>query len=149
MSDPIHDAANLFMGVCLEKLVELNRVRLDEVNRNWRIEFNEAKLQRNNFGGATTLDPDDYLVVYLPPPQSVEHLMFVIAHEAVHVAQICRGDYFPCYGFSIWKDQEYVLLPGDDPGYASQPWEAEAFELGPALFEHLKSNVVLAAQNAT
>src|SRR5687767_548773 len=125
MNDPIHEAANLLMGLCLKKLVEMARVRHEQVNRNWRIEFDGTKLQTKKLGAATTLDSNNQLVVYLPPPVNVEHLMLLIAHEAVHIAQICRGDYFPSFGFSVWKEQEYLSLPAEDPGYASQPWEAE------------------------
>src|SRR3989442_5825600 len=149
MTDPKHEAANLFMGLSLAKLVDMNHDRSDQVNGNWRIEFNGARLQRKNFGGATTLDSNNHPVVYLSPRLNVEGLMFVIAHEAVHVAQICRGDYFPSFAFSIWKGREHVLLPADDPSYANQPWEAEAFELSPVLLEHLKSKVNPVLQDAT
>ena len=149
MNDPIHEAANLLMGLCLKKLVEMARVRHEQVNRNWRIEFDGTKLQTKKLGAATTLDSNNQLVVYLPPPVNVEHVMFLIAHEAVHVAQICRGDYFPFFGFSVWKEQEYVSLPAEDPGYASQPWEAEAFELAPGLFEYLKTKASCGSENAT
>ena len=137
------------LSLSLAKLVEMNHVRREEVNGNWRIEFNCAKLQRKNFGGATTLDSNNHLVVYLSSQLNVEGLMFVIAHEAVHVAQICRGDYFPSFGFSIWKGCEHVLLTADDPSYASQPWEAEAFELAPGLFEYLKTKASCGSENAT
>ena len=149
MSDPVHEAANLFMGLCLAKLVEMERVRLEQVNGNWRVEFNGVKLHGKNFGGVATLDSNNRPVVYLSPQLNIEGLMFVIAHEAVHLAQICRGDYFPSFGFSIWKEKEYVLLPAGDPGYASQPWEAEAFELSPVLLEHVKSKVASSSRNAT
>lgn len=149
MDDPKHEAANLFMGLCLAKLVEMERVRREQVNGTWRIEFNREKLQRKQFGGAASLDSINRPVVYLSPQLNIEGLMVVIAHEAVHLAQICRGDYFPSYGFSIWKEQEYVLLSADDPNYSDQPWEAEANELSPVLFAHLKSRVDSARQNVT
>src|SRR5947208_15233256 len=109
MTDPIHEAVNWFMGVSLTKLVEMKRVRREQVHGTWRIEFNATKLQRKNFGGGTTLDSNNLAVVYLLPQLTFEGLMFVIAHEAVHVAQICRGDYVPFVGFCIWKERENRL----------------------------------------
>jgi hypothetical protein len=149
MDDPKHDAANLLMGLCLTKLVEMERVHREQVIGTWRIEFNGEKFQRTKFGGAASLDSMNRPVVYLSPQLNIEGLMFVSAPEAVHLALFCRGDFFPAYGFSIWKEQEYVLLSADDPNYSNQPWEAEANELSPVLFAHLKSRVDSARQNAT
>lgn len=139
-NDPKKALAEIFIGLCLKKLVELGKVEREQVNGRWYVEFNETKLQHKGFGGAATLDRNDHPVVYLLPELNIDGLTWVIAHEAVHLMQICKGDYFPCYGFSIWKGQEYVSLPHDHPDYfEAQPWEKEAEELHPILLEYLKS----------
>jgi hypothetical protein len=142
MDDAKKEVAELFIGLCLQKLVELGKVEREQINGMWHVEFNETKLQNNGFGGAATLDRSNRPVVYLLPQLNIDGLMLVIAHEAVHLMQICKGDLFPCYGFSIWKGQEYLSLPHDHPDYfEAQPWEKEADELHPILLEHLKSKV--------
>ena len=133
-------AAELFIGICLQKLIEIGKVEREEVNGRWYVEFNETNSDSKGMAGAATLDDNNHPVVYLSPRLiALEGLMFLIAHETVHLAQICKGDFIPLYGFSIWKGQEYVLLPPDHPDYSAQPWEAEANELSPVLLEYLKS----------
>ncbi len=150
LNDPKQEVAELFVGLCLQKLVEMEKVERQQVNGKWYVEFNAAKLQRKGFGGAASLDCNNRPVIYLLPQLNVDGLMFVIAHEAVHLAQICRGDFVPLFGFSIWKAQEYVLLSVDDPKYTeAQPWEAEADDLSPVLLEHLKLKCVLDPEDAT
>jgi hypothetical protein len=140
--DPVKEVADLFVGLCLQKLIELGHVEREQVNGRWYVEFNETKLMGKGFGGATTLDPRNQPVVYLLPQLNVQGLMFVIAHEAVHLMQICKGELIPGFGFSIWRGQEYLALEHDHPEYfEAQPWEKEARELEGVLLEHLKSNV--------
>lgn len=141
-NDPKKELAELFVGLCLGKLVSLGRVTREQVNGNWYVEFNDAKLQAKGFGGAATLDLLNHPAVYLSSQLNIKCLMYVTAHEAVHLMQICKGDLLPCYRFSAWKGEEYRGLPHDDPGYfKAQPWEREADELQPQLVKHLESKV--------
>lgn len=140
--DPKKELAELFVGLCLGELVSLGRVTREQVNGNWYVEFNDAKLQANGFVGAATLDLMNRPVVYLSSRLNVKGLMCVIAHEVIHLMQICKGDLLPCNGFKLWKGQPYRSLPHDDPDYIeAQPWEREADELQPQLMKHLESKV--------
>lgn len=139
-------AAELFVGICLQKLIEMGMVEREQVTGTWYVEFNEAKSESKRMAGAATLDDSNHPVVYLSPRiNSLEGLKFVIAHETVHLAQICKGDFIPLYGFSIWKGEEYVLLPPDHPEYSAQPWEAEADGLIPMLLEYVEARTNLDA----
>lgn len=138
------ELATLLVGLCLQELISLGRVTREQVNGIWYVEFNDVKLQAKGFGGAATLDRLNRPVIYLSSRLNIEGLMFVIAHETVHLMQICKGDFVPFNGFSIWKGKEYVLLPHDDPDYfEAQPWEQQANELQHILVKHLKSKVNL------
>jgi hypothetical protein len=134
--------AELMIRVCLRKLIELGKVELEQVHGKWYVEFNKRKLQKKSFAGAATLDDHNCPVVYLLPQLNMKGLMSVIPHEAAHLMQICKGDMIPEFGYTVWKGQKYKSLPYNHPDYFDkQPWEKEAKELQPILFEYLKSKV--------
>ena len=145
LAEALKEAAEVLVEMALTKLIEMGRIEREEIGGRWYVEFNQAKSDSKRMAGAATLDDNNHPVVYLSPRLTVEGLIFVIAHEVVHLAQICKGDFVPLYGFSIWKGQEYVLLPPDHPDYSAQPWEAEANELSPMLLEYLKARTHLEA----
>jgi hypothetical protein len=134
------DAADALVGCCLAKLVELGKVALEQVNQRWYVSFDDSRLNGKGFAGGATLDRNDHPVLYLSPELTVDAMIWIIAHESVHLMQICKGELIPMFGYQIWKGQPYETLPADDPSYFdSQPWEKEAHELHPILLEHLRS----------
>ncbi len=138
--DAKKEVAELFTGLCLQKLVELGKVEREQVNGKWYVEFNETKLKSKGLAGAATLDVFNRPVMYLLPELSLKGLMWIVAHETVHLMQICKGDLIPEYGYKIWKGQKYQSLPNEHPDYfEAQPWEKEADELHSILLEYLKS----------
>jgi hypothetical protein len=140
--DSEKEVAEVLVGLCLKKLVELGKVEREQVNGNWYVEFNEAKLQSKGLAGAATLDRANQPVVYLLPNLNPNGLMHIVAHEVVHLMQICKGDLIPYFGYMIWKGQKYKSLPNNHPDYfEAQPWEKEAADLQPMLLEYLESKM--------
>ena len=136
------ELAEVLVGTCLNYLVHLGKVKSEDVNHKWYVEFNETKLNRQDLGGAATLGQNNRVVVYLLPNLTIDQLIYVIAHEVVHLVQICKGELIPMYGYKIWRGQEYKTLRSDNNNYFEiQPWEKEADELHPILLEHLKSKM--------
>lgn len=135
---PEMEAVHTFIGLCLKKLIDLGRVNRERFNVFWYAEFADEKLGKKGLTGAATLDDLERPVMYLSPRLSLEGLLDVIAHESVHLMQICKGDLYPGFGFTVWKGREYKSLAADHPDYKKQPWEKEAFELQPILLDYLK-----------
>ena len=127
---------------CLTKLVVLKRVSYDQTQVPWYVAFDDVRLAKNKVGGGFSLDSRGIPVIYLPTGASRMGMAERVAHEFVHLAQFMREDYEPLFGgFTEWKSDPYPTLPGDDPDYPKQPWEAEAFALAPVLLEYLRSMV--------
>jgi len=126
--------------LCLGELVRLGRIVPAEVNGRWHIRISADKLVKRGLTGAVTLDGQHRAVMYLTSELTIEGLMHVIAHEVVHLAQICRGDLIPKYGYQVWRGEPYPTLTADDPDYFShQPWEVEAKALQPILLRVLQA----------
>lgn len=119
------------LGTCLGCLVDLGFVceQAFEGKRIYsRYDMNE-RLASLQFFAATSIDDAGRPVLIFNIEQSLKALAWAIAHEAIHLAQICKEEWEPFQGYSIWKGRKYENLPGDDPSYSSpdhQPWEAEA-----------------------
>jgi hypothetical protein len=136
------EVAEVLVVSGLSQLVRLGRICPNDVNHKWYIEFNDSKLEGHSFAGAATIDRNNRAVLYLHSRLTIDGMLMVIAHEVVHLAQICKGDLIPMYGFQIWKGKEYISLPADSPDYfKAQPWEKEAREFEPLLLEYLKSKI--------
>lgn len=133
------EVAEYFVVLALEKLVSDGRIFPDDVNHKWYVSFDDKSLTSNRFAGGATIDRQGRAVIYFHKDLTIEGLMHVAAHEAVHLAQICCGDMTPQYGTTIWKDKEYGNLAAEHPDYANQPWEAEAFSLESSIFNYIKS----------
>lgn len=129
----------LLIEKCLEKLIELGKIQRRQTFAFWYVDFAEEKLNNKGFIGAATLDSRNLPVVHLSPGLNDEGLIYTISHESVHLAQILRGDLIPGFGFTFWKGQKYKSLPYNHPKYREQPWEKEAYEVQPILFEHLQT----------
>lgn len=125
--------------MCLKKLVEMEKVDRAEIDVFWYAEFAAERLDNKGFIGAATLDRRNQPVVFLSRRLNDEGLVFTISHESVHLMQILKGDLFPGYGVTFWKGREYKSLPFNHPKYREQPWEKEAYEFQPVLFEYLQS----------
>ena len=74
------ELAEVLVGTCLNYLVHLGKVKSEDVNHKWYVEFNETKLNRQDLGGAATLGQNNRVVVYLLPNLTIDQLIYVIAH---------------------------------------------------------------------
>jgi hypothetical protein len=147
--EEMKEVADVIVGTCLVKLVQLGRVTRQQVNGKWYVSFNKSILSGKGFAGGATLDRNNNPVLYLSPDLSVAALVWLITHEAVHLMQLCKGELIPMIGYHIWQGRPYRSLPADHPDYfTAQPWETEAQELQPLLLEHLKSKGLSPGQQA-
>jgi len=138
--DELLEIAEACVILCLRELVQLGHIVPAEVNGRWHIRISADKLAKRGLAGAVTPDDHHLVVLYLTPELTVEGLMHVIAHEVIHLAQICRGDLIPMYGYQVWRGEPYPSLTADDPDYFShQPWEVEAKALQPILLRVLQA----------
>jgi hypothetical protein len=138
--DLMIEVAKGLIGACLCKLVELNRVTIEQVNGKWRVEFSDERLVPRQMFSAASIDRDGKPVIYIRTTSTLEQLKFAIAHEAIHLAQICAGDLVPEYGRQFWKGTAYPSLQAGNPNYiATQPWEEEAADLQPVILEYLQN----------
>lgn len=136
--------AKKLTGTCLDKLVQIGLVTTEQVSGSWRVQFSDARLVPHQMFSAASIDKNGTPVIYIRTNCTKEQLMYALAHEAVHLAQICAGDLVPEYGRKFWKGTSYPSLLAEDPNYvASQPWESEAADLQPVLFEVLKQKYPL------
>ncbi len=134
--------AETLIVLCLRRLVELGKVTPEEVNHKWYVKFDARRLANSKFAGGATLDDSNRAVMVLPPEFTPESLMDLVAHEVIHLVQICKGELIPMFGFQIWKGEEFLSLPADSPDYfTAQPWEKEAEDLKPILLEFLEAEV--------
>jgi len=125
-----HKVVNLIIGICLGYLVETDFVEQEWINGKWysRYDMNE-RLQNLQFVAAASIDDIGRPVVVFNMSHNIKAIAWGMAHEAIHLAQICKGDWEPFQGYSVWKGKEYKNLPATDVNYFSidhQPWEVEA-----------------------
>lgn len=93
-----------------------------------------------DFAGGTT--SSNSVVMVLPSVFTYKKLMFLVAHEVVHLAQICKGQLILVFGFEIWRGEESLPLPPNSPNnFCTQPWKNEADELPPILLKFLEKEV--------
>lgn len=116
------------MVISLEYLCEVRFVDRCLLKGKWVLNFNLSdRLREEKKVAGTTIHSNGLIVVACNHYRSLNELIYAQPHEAVHVAQIARGNLIPSNGFSCWKGRKYPNLSVDDPDYfVSQPWEAEA-----------------------
>ena len=118
------------IGVCLGFLVREGLVRREDIDGKWYSRCDmDHRLDSTGFYGGASIDDIGRPVIVYHSQHTFAVLSHVLPHEAVHLAQICRGSWEPFQGYSIWEGQEFTNLSGDDPEYNSlekQPWEHEA-----------------------
>lgn len=118
------------IGVCLGYLVSEGQVQRQDIEGKWysRCDMDD-RLDSAGFHGGASVDDLGRPVIVFHSRQTFETLSHVLPHESVHLTQLCRGDWKPFQGYSLWKGQKFPHLKGDDPDYSSQdkqPWEYEA-----------------------
>lgn len=108
-------------------------------------DFSQAeKLNSLQFAAAASINKRGQPVFIINTNQSIQMIAWGIAHESVHIAQICKGVWEPRNGYSIWKGRKFENLAADDPNYFSpdyQPWEAEANQWDEKVREQLYAAV--------
>jgi len=125
---------------CLDILIKRGFVSADEINQSrWYVELDvDGRLNKEQFFSAASIDDQNRPFLLFSPRVSLQALAFSIPHEVVHLAQICKGDWLPCYGYSIWKGERVERVEAGDPSYTiGQPWEAEASEIDNNLREKM------------
>lgn len=140
MNSDLKEIVDTFMGVCLQFLVDSGFVNESQIQGNWYSREASARLAAQSFAAAASIDTAGRPVVLFNTNIPLNAIVYSIPHEAVHLAQICKGDFEPLEGKSRWKGKIFNNLPAEDPNYISgQPWEAEARNLEEdvrkALFE--------------
>ena len=139
-------AVDTILKTCLYYLVDIDFAKeSDFVGKiiNTRCDMND-RLQSEGFFAAASIDDLGRPVLIFNIEQSMKELACAIAHEAIHIAQICKGDWEPFQGYSDWKGKKYQNLDASDPNYHSaehQPWEAEVYEHEEKLISYLFENL--------
>src|SRR5438552_436714 len=105
------------VGACLFKLVEMGRASREQITANWHVEISDRRLVPRRMYAAASIDNDDRPVIYVRSNPPLKALMYAIAHESIHLMQICKGDLIPEYGRQFWKGTPYPSLRADDPRY--------------------------------
>lgn len=118
--------AEFILGQCLQFLVEDGFVSLEQVNGRWHVKTSVSdKLRGSGFAAGASIDDAGHPYVAINPNKP-SLLGYVLPHEAIHLAQICKGDYEPQIGTSLWRGEIYPNLSATDPNYIQdQPWELE------------------------
>ena len=114
---------------CLDILVKRGFVSVDQINASrWYVELDvNGRLKNEQFSAATSVDSQNRPFLLFNPSAAPKELAFSIPHEVIHLAQICKGDWLPCYGYSVWKGKRIERIEAGNPSYTTaQPWEAEA-----------------------
>lgn len=121
---------------CLNILVKSGFVSAEQINESrWYVKLDESgKLDKELFFAAASVDEQHRPFMLFNPCKSLQALAYAVPHEVIHLAQLCKGDWLPCYGYSIWKGVRIERVEADDPAYITgQPWEAEAHAMDEGL----------------
>lgn|GEM_PF-2098930 len=124
----VKEGISVIVEFCLRRLVEMGQVSKEQLKHRVRIDWNSSRqLRALGLAAATTENDSGVAVLKVDTSLPLPSLVWAIPHEAVHIAQTCRGDLRHLPGRnSIWKGEHYRTLDGEDAGYFQQPWEAEA-----------------------
>ena len=114
---------------CLGILVKSGFVSVEQINQSpWYVKLDEdGQLDKELFLAAASVDDQRRPFILFDANNQLEALAYAVPHEVIHLAQICKGDWLPCYGYSMWKGVRIERIKAEDPAYTTgQPWEAEA-----------------------
>lgn len=130
------------VGFCLQVLVEQAFVTRKQLAGRVRFDFQaDTQLDRRDFAAATTQDDAGNAVLQVHSNLPIAQTVWCLPHEAVHIAQVCRGDLaYPLGGGVIWKGERWLPSQADDPQYFGQPWEEETGRLAPELMRAMKNS---------
>lgn len=84
--------------------------------------------EKNNLGGSAYVNGTYWVFINKKLAKKYASVSEVLFHEAVHIAQMVRGDL--CPDTHMWKGGDYSHLP-----YLWKPWEIEARGMVEALLE--------------
>lgn len=129
MDDMKRQLAIYFVGLGLEYLISIGRIKASDVNHKWNVFIEERSLEEAGYAAGTGLDPRGSAYICFHKSLSIEGLKMAAAHEVVHLAQICLGEMRPIGEKTIWMGEMHGNLAANHPLYKAQPWEAEAFSL--------------------
>jgi hypothetical protein len=130
----------LLAAECLRDLVNDECVSSDQIQQSqWYLRPDDGNnLNAKMFFAAASVDQNGRPYLLINPTSPLKALAWAIPHEAIHIAQICKGDLEPGHGYSTWRGTRFNQLTADDPSYVlGQPWEAEAQELEARLREQM------------
>jgi len=125
-----HKAVDSMLMVCMRFLASKGLVSAEQFDTAviTRCDMDDRLASEGKYAAAS-IDDIGRPVVIFHSRLSYEALSHAIPHEAVHLAQLLRGDWEPYQGYSVWQGKRYENLPSSDPDYNSlekQPWEHEA-----------------------
>lgn len=128
--DDLSFIVDTFAGVCLRHLINQEFIAESEVQGKWRSSEASLILEARALATAVSIDVAGMPVLLYNKDMPLKDVINSLPHEAIHLAQICKGDYEPFKGYSIWRGAKHKSLHPNDPHYYSeQPWEEEANRL--------------------
>jgi len=118
----VKEGISVMVEFCLRRLVEMGQVSKKQLKHRVRIDWNGSRqLRALGLAAATTENDSGVAVLKLDTSLPLHKLVWAIPHEAVHVAQTCRGDLRHLPGRnSIWKGERYSGVMGSW-GYGVRP----------------------------
>lgn len=141
-NDPKKGAVDAVLKACLQYLIDIGFINPEDFEGriiDTRCDMNE-RLSEKGFYAAASIDDIGRPVLIYNIEHRMRDLACAIAHESIHIAQICKGDWEPFQGYSEWKGKKYTNLAASDPNYNSpehQPWEAEVYKLEEKVIAYL------------
>jgi hypothetical protein len=125
MNNEDREIIKALVEACFDYLEEIDFIEKAVIQWYPRYDMN-LRLDSLNFEAAASIDDVGRPTIIFKSRFSLR-TVFAIPHESIHIAQICKGDYVPFKGFSLWRGNQYTNLTADDPNYfIQQPWEEEA-----------------------
>ena len=111
------EAISVIVKFCLRYLVKMGRVSESQIRGRVTIDWGSSKeLKGHGLAAAASQDSENRAVLKLDTTLPFAELVWAIPHEAVHVAQICRGDLLlPPGEGTYWKGTRYTTLGASDP----------------------------------
>ncbi len=101
----VKEGISVIVEFCLRRLVEMGQVSKEQLKHRVRIDWNSSRqLRALELAAATTENDSGVAVLKLDTSLPLPSLVWAIPHEAVHIAQTCRGDLRHLPGRnSIWE----------------------------------------------
>lgn len=106
------------MKICLGNLVQDGFVLEEDIGKGWYSRFDLTdRMTAQGIAAGCTHDDIGRITVAYNLNRPFEELLWAVPHEAVHIAQLAKGDWDPQTGYSYWKGERFDNLPSTDSNY--------------------------------